>query len=121
MATAEYYCKTWIFFEATGSNKVHEAYPLGSTVTIGRQGKEKFMLAWTDLHDVLHVLTDLTWKDDGCLAGPELGTKDLATGDPWLIEITAKEDSDQIAGTVSSLEIEGNLTGAWGAEAPPHP
>lgn len=117
MATAEHYCRTWVFFEATGSKTAHEAYPPGTTVTIGRQGDEKFMLSWTDVHDVLHVLTDLTLQD-GALAGPPLGTQDLATGDSWLIEITARDDH-RIAGNVSSLGVESNLTGAWGAEAPP--
>lgn len=125
MATAEYYCQTWIFNEASGFKTVTQAYPLGNTVTIGKQIGGKFMLAWADLQDVLHVLGDLTLDVDGCLVGSPSGTMDLYTGSLWAIKISAKEELRQIRATVSPINchdcVEGNLTGAWGAETPPRP
>jgi hypothetical protein len=120
MATAEYYCRTWNFFEASGPDTARKAYPLGSTVTIGQQRNNgKFMLSWADRYDILHVLTGLTLDENGLLTA--ISTEDLATGTSWKITISANEDLERIAATVSSIDIEGNLTGAWGAEAPPHP
>lgn len=122
MARPEDFCRTWTFKNAP---EVQKAYPEGGTVTIGRQyeeGKQKFMLAWTDMDGDLHVLTELTLHEHGYLHAAE-GSPDLATGRKWRIRIYHSNNTDHhvIEGTVAPADPihEGDLSGNWGAEAPP--
>ncbi|HEX3128320.1 MAG TPA: hypothetical protein VH394_13400, partial [Thermoanaerobaculia bacterium] len=72
---------------------------------------------------VLHVLTGLTLDDQGGLTAPEC--QDLATGSRWIISITyipaTADEPANIKGVVypASGHSEGDLSGNWGAEAPP--
>jgi hypothetical protein len=125
MTTPEDFCRTWIFRSEDPS--VQKAYPDGSTVVIGGQfeeeGKLKFMLAWVDRDRELHVLTDLTLDALGKLAAS--ASQDLATGLKWSISIAytpATADEPAIIKAEvgpAFLHSEGDLSGNWGAEAPP--
>lgn len=118
MSTPEYYCRIWTF---TGSNgpKAQVVYPDRGTMAIGKQPGDRFMLAWTDMDQVLHVLTDLTLQDGNLVA---VGIPDLATNDKWTITIqNPGEGKPTILAAVSKANSsnEGDLSGNWGAEAPP--
>ena len=122
MATPEDFCRTWTFNGSEGP-RAQDAYPIGGRIAIGKQAGGNFMLAWTDQGRELHVLTDLALHELGYLFAD--GSRDLATGKTWHIKIDLSKSSerDSIAGTVFSANPihEGNLTGNWGADAPPNP
>ncbi|HEX3130174.1 MAG TPA: hypothetical protein VH394_22760, partial [Thermoanaerobaculia bacterium] len=69
MPTPEDFCRTWIF--KSNDPNTQRAYPDGRELAIGEQfaeeGRRRFMLAWTDMDKVLHVLTGLTLDDQGGL------------------------------------------------------
>lgn len=120
MPTPDFYCRTWTFKNASGANS-GAAYPINGEVRIGRYDG-KFMVTWADPESV-HVLLDLT-LEEGKLSSPsavELGTQNL-----WIVQIQEGQSSQgnlRIDATVSDLSNEGgesNLTGNWGAEAPPN-
>ena len=121
MATADYFSRTWKFFEANGPAGP-EAYPPGGTIVIGMMRLTgELMMAWADRGDGLHVLTGLR-PVGGALAGNAV---DLMTGSSWNVEIQPEEELNRIIGTVNPVrdpgDVETNLTGGWGAEAPPTP
>jgi hypothetical protein len=115
----EYYCRIWTFIQSNGGPKAEVAYPIGSTMAIGKQPGDRFMLAWTDAELVLHVLTDLTLQEGNLIA---VGSRDLATDAKWTITIQNPGDGKPtIVAMVSKANSsnEGDLSGNWGAEAPP--
>jgi hypothetical protein len=119
---AEDFCRTWTFNGSEGP-RAQDAYPIGSRIAIGKQAGGNFMLAWTDLGGELHVLTDLTLHERGYLISD--GSRDLSSARIWSIRIDLVRSSerDTIVATVLPADagVEGNLTGNWGADAPPKP
>jgi hypothetical protein len=126
MATGDEYCGTWIFRElADEPPSVRRAYPRGKPLKIEPQEahRDRFTLAWVDADENRHVLEGLTLSN-GKLRGQKV--HDSFSGMEWDITITHPEQH-QLRGTVSQPEStqnpqhEGNLTGNWGADAPPPP
>lgn len=125
MATADFYCRNWLIKNVVGPAAA-KAFPVGSTLTIGRQHGKKFMMAWFDDEQSLHVVTGLILDESGSLVGPPLGAEDLASGLPWTVQILGFEELQQIQADFMPARsandaIENNLSGSWGAEAPPQP
>lgn len=122
MSAPEDFCRTWTFNGSEGP-RAQDAYPVGGRIAIGKQAGGSFMLAWTDHGGELHVLTDLTLHDRGYLISP--GSRDLSSGRVWgiRIDLARSSERDTITATVSPADaaVEGNLTGNWGADAPPNP
>jgi hypothetical protein len=118
----EEYCGRWIFFKEPSANANPTAYPPGQELMVGRQdrsnGDDQFILAWLDSHKILHVLVGVTLQPDGSLAGQE--ARDLLNDSTW--SITIRHENLQITAAVGKSGFgEGNLTGHWGADAPPPP
>jgi hypothetical protein len=127
MATADFYCRNWLIQRVKGPTAA-KAFPVGSTLTIGRQQGERFMMAWFDDKHDLHVVTGLILDESGSLVAPPLGAEDLASGLPWTVQIRRLEELQQIEADFMPAgkhtgegAIENNLSGSWGAEAPPQP
>lgn len=123
MATAEFYCRNWLINNVVG-RAAAKAFPVGSTLTIGRQHGNRFMMAWFDDEQSLHVVTGLSLDENGSLVA--FDAEDLASGLPWTVQIQALEELQQIQADFTptrpgNQEIENNLSGSWGAEAPPQP
>ena len=125
MATADFYCRNWLVNKVEGPAAA-KAFPVGSLLTIGRQHGKRFMMAWFDDKHDLHVVTGLILDESGNLVGPPLGAEDLASGLLWTVQIQALEELQQIQADFmpthpGNKQIENNLSGSWGAEAPPQP
>lgn len=121
MATAEFYCRNWLINKVVG-RAAAKAFPVGSTLTIGRQHGKRFMMAWFDDEQSLHVVTGLILDESGSLVA--FDAEDLASGLPWTVQIQALEELQQIQADFTpthpgNKQIENNLSGSWGAEAPP--
>lgn len=123
MATAEDYCRIWAFIGCEGPD-AHQVYPEGRTVVIERQPEERFKLTWTGT-DKEHLLDGLTLDESGHLIGNDI--PDGATGTRWNITIQLSNTwkRNLIQATVKAVGRvgvgDGDLSGTWGAEAPPKP
>lgn len=121
MATSEFYCRSWFFIQGEHESSNPSAYPVGNPMAIGRQANsDRFMMAWTDQDDDLHVIVDLQ-LEHGRLANTR--AKDLSTGIYWDIHIEPGEVLGMITARVHPAEHypDNNLTGTWGAEDQPPP
>ncbi len=125
MATEDFYCRNWLIKKVVGPSAA-KAFPLDSLLTIGRQHGKRFMMAWFDDEHNLHVVTDLILDESGSLVSPPRGAEDLASGLLWTVQILGLEELRQIQADFMPAQpvdeaIENNLSGSWGAEAPPQP
>jgi hypothetical protein len=127
MAKDDFYCRNWLVKRVKGPAAA-KAFPVDSTLTIGRQHGRRFMMAWFDDEHFLHVVTGLFLDENGDLVAPPLGAEDLASGLPWTVQILGLEELQQIQADFMPARtrpkndaIENNLSGSWGAEAPPQP
>jgi hypothetical protein len=127
MAKDDFYCRNWLVKRVKGPAAA-KAFPVDSTLTIGRQHGRRFMMAWFDDEHFLHVVTGLFLDENGDLVAPPLGAEDLASGLTWIVQVRALEELQQIEADFMPAgkhtgegAIENNLSGSWGAEAPPPP
>lgn len=123
MATADFFCRNWRIKDVKGPAAT-KAFPVDSTLTIGRQHGKRFMMAWFDDENILHVVTGLILDKNGSLVA--LSAEDLASGLLWTVQVLGFEESQQIQADFMPTypgndAIENNLSGSWGAEAPPQP
>lgn len=123
MAIPEDYCGIWTFKGSVGPN-ADKAYPLDGQVRIESLagGGGELRMVWTDSDQVDHELTGLTLNELGHLTATN--ARDLATDRHWNITIqfssTWKGPRIQATMTAATPGVgEGDLSGNWGAEAPP--
>ena len=114
----DFYCRTWTIKNTT----TETAYPINGTVKIDISHEELFEVAWTDSHSLPHVLVGLT-LESGVLTG---SASELNTPHRWVVQIEEGDSDQEVLRINATVRFphpgvgQGDLSGNWGAEAPPN-